>query len=78
MLYFAGVRDLVGHPEEQLELPRDVGTVGELREHLQRLHPTLQGQLDGVRFALNESFVDLAAALGNEDVVAVIPPVAGG
>lgn len=79
VLYFAAVRDLVGVAEEALELPDDVRTVADLARHLPSRHPALEGRLGIVRFAQNEEMVDdLATALGDGDVIALIPPVAGG
>jgi molybdopterin converting factor small subunit len=42
------------------------------------LHPPLAGRLGPVRFARNEEFVEADALLAAGDVVAVLPPVAGG
>lgn len=78
LLYFAAVRDLLGSSEEAVELPDAVANVGELSRHLERRHPELSGRLRGVRFAVNEVFADAATPLAQGDVVAVIPPVAGG
>lgn len=78
MLYFAGVRDLVGVGEETLALPAEVRTVAELASHLEKTHPELSGRLGGVRFAIDEEFASPGDALCNDCVVAVIPPVAGG
>lgn len=78
VLYFAGVRDAVGQSAERLELPEAIRTVGALAEHLAVVHPVLQGRLGSVRLAVNEVFADADAALGDGDVIALIPPVAGG
>ena len=78
LLYFAGVRDAVGKAEERLELPADVRTIGELAAHLEGARPALAGRLASVRFAVNEVFADDADELSAGDVVALIPPVAGG
>lgn len=78
VLYFAAVRDLVGVPEETRELPPNVLTIGALAAHLAAVHPTLAGRLDAVRFARNEEFARNDDALADGDVVALIPPVAGG
>ena len=78
ILYFAAVRDLVGISEETIELPSSVRTVSDLGAHLAKLHPTLDGRLAPVRFARNEEFVERSAALEDGDVIALIPPVAGG
>lgn len=78
VLYFAGVRDLVGLPEEALSLPAEVRTVGDLARHLEARRPVLRERLASVRFAVNEEFASDDLALSEGDVIAVIPPVAGG
>jgi molybdopterin converting factor small subunit len=59
-------------------VPERVRTVGELALHLEATVAGLAGRLGAVRWAKNEEFVDLGAGLEDGDVVAVIPPVAGG
>ena len=78
VLYFAAVRDLAGTAREQLTLPGAVRSVAELQAHLERVRPELAGRLGQVRFARNEAFADASEALEPGDVVALIPPVAGG
>ncbi len=78
VLYFAGVRDLVGRPQETLSPPSEVNSLERFVPWLQGIHPELEGRLVGVRFAINEEFADPADAIGEGDVIAVIPPVAGG
>ena len=53
-------------------------TLSDLVAHIQSVHPELLGRLTGVRFAIDEEFANLDAALHPDAVVAVIPPVAGG
>lgn len=78
MLYFAAVRDLVRASDEQLELPAGVVTIASLAEHLTARHPDLAGRLGHVRFARNEQFCGPSERLADGDVIALIPPVAGG
>ena len=78
MLYFAAVRELAGVDEEAVELPPEVVTVADLPAWLERRYPSLRGRLGSVRFARNEQFALATEALDAGDVVAVIPPVAGG
>ena len=78
VLYFAALRDLLALGEEQVELPVANARVQELAQYLSQRHPALAPHLSSVRFAVNETFVDLAAPLASGDVVAVIPPVTGG
>jgi molybdopterin synthase sulfur carrier subunit len=76
VLYFAAVRELVGKDEETLAF--DGRTVGDFATFLAQHHPRLAGRLASVRFARNEEFANTSDALEDGDVVAVIPPVAGG
>jgi len=78
VLYFAGLRDLVRKSQEQLELSPDVSTVGQLLSYLENERPELGGRFASVRVALNEAFVGREHTLRSGDVVALIPPVAGG
>jgi len=78
VLYFAAVRDLVGCVEEAVDLPESVRRVDDFVRYLQELHPALAGRLGGVRFAVNESFAEGFDEIRDNDVIAVIPPVAGG
>lgn len=78
LLYFAALRDLVGVDEERVELPPDVTTIGGLARFLVEHQPSLEGRLATVRFARNETFATNDEILADGDVVALIPPVAGG
>jgi sulfur-carrier protein len=78
VLFFAAVREIVGKSEVALELPPGVTTVRALGAHLERTVAGLSGRLEVLRWAKNEEFVDLDATLEDGDVVALIPPVAGG
>jgi len=77
VLYFAAVRELAGTSEMSLDLPAGV-TVRELAAYLEKTVAGLGGKLGAVRWAKNEVFVALDARLDEGDVVAAIPPVAGG
>jgi molybdopterin converting factor subunit 1 len=78
LLYFAAVRELVGRSEDRMGLPASVATIGELRAHIETYVPELAGRLGSVRFARNEEMADASTPLADGDVVALIPPVAGG
>ena len=78
LLFFAAVRELVGHSQQRLQLPEHVKTVAHLAVHLEQVIPSLQGRLKAVRFARNEELVQQDQVLGEGDVIALIPPVAGG
>ncbi|MDP9148866.1 MAG: molybdopterin converting factor subunit 1 [Myxococcota bacterium] len=78
ILYFAALRDAVGLAEEWLELPVGVLTVGQLATHLAVRHRAFGDRRDHVRIARNEAFAPDDERLGDGDVIALIPPVAGG
>jgi molybdopterin converting factor subunit 1 len=78
ILYFAATRDLLGRAEEELDLPPEIGTLRAFLAHLEILHPALAGRLETVRVAQNETFASLDQRLSEGDVLALIPPVAGG
>jgi molybdopterin converting factor subunit 1 len=77
VLYFAAVREIVGVSEMTIDVPAGT-TVGKLGTILEATVAALRGRLGVVRWAKNEEFVDLDAPLADGDVVALIPPVAGG
>lgn len=78
ILYFAGLRDALGLADETLALPPDVLTVGALAGHLAARHPAYAARRGHVRIARNEAFATDDDALADGDVIALIPPVAGG
>ena len=78
LLYFAALRDLLGRSEETLTLPASVTTVRALAEHLSARAPALGERMGHVRIARNEAFASPDEALAEGDVIALIPPVAGG
>ena len=78
VLYFAGLRDAVGLAEETVELPEGVCTIGALADHLARRHPAYALRRGHVRIARNEAFAHDDDPVASGDVVALIPPVAGG
>jgi sulfur-carrier protein len=82
VLYFAGLRDVTGRAEEILDLgARGAGvpcTVADLAGLLSERYPALVPHQSSVRYAVNEQFAELGAAVQAGDVVALIPPVSGG
>jgi sulfur-carrier protein len=78
VLYFAGLRDAVGTAEESLVLPAGVRTVAELADHLAARHVAFAARRAHVRIARNEAFAPDDDPLADGDVIALIPPVAGG
>ncbi|MEZ4335424.1 MAG: molybdopterin converting factor subunit 1 [Sandaracinaceae bacterium] len=76
ILYFAAVAELADTRDETFAT--EAATVGDLARALEARHPALRGRLRQVRFAINETFAGPEDPITEGDVVAVIPPVAGG
>ena len=75
ILYFAGLKDLLGVSQEALTVPVS-STVADVVRVLTERHPRLR--LDGVRIAVNLEFAGNDLVLKANDEVALIPPVCGG
>lgn len=80
ILYFASLREAVGRAAEEVELPAEVRTLGQLRAHLAGRGDGWQALGPGrnVRAALNQRMEGVDAALAAGDEVAFFPPVTGG
>ena len=81
VLFFAALREQLGHPREELELPAGVATVGALRDHLRtRGEPwaNVFAPNRPVRAAVNQDMVQPAASIKAGDEIAFFPPVTGG
>ncbi|MFZ5892242.1 MAG: molybdopterin converting factor subunit 1 [Myxococcota bacterium] len=78
VLYFAKARDLAGTGEERVQFSAEPPTLRALMQHLTALHPQLSGALERMRVARNEAFAELDELTAENDVIALIPPVAGG
>jgi MoaE-MoaD fusion protein len=77
VLFFAVVRERLGRDSD--ELPFSAGmTAGSLMDELERRHPSIGGLRSAIKVAVNEEFASLERPLADGDVVALIPPVAGG
>jgi molybdopterin synthase sulfur carrier subunit len=81
LLFFAALREQLGTPGEEIELPADVTSVAGLRAHLMRRGESWQAVLGDrklVRIAVNQEMVSSASAIRPGDEVAFFPPVTGG
>jgi molybdopterin synthase sulfur carrier subunit len=81
VLYFASLREQLGTPGEEIELPAGIGTVAALRSHLRGRGGAWElalAETKLVRTAVNQDMVPPAAALKPGDEVAFFPPVTGG
>ena len=81
VLFFAALREQLGTPGEELELPAEVTSVAGLRTYLMRRGESWQAVLGDkklVRIAVNQEMVSPASAIRPGDEVAFFPPVTGG
>jgi molybdopterin converting factor subunit 1 len=78
VLYFAVLRELTGRDEEWVEPPVSVATVADFGRWLEGQRAELGGRLGSVRLARNERFAAPGDSIAEGDVLALIPPVAGG
>lgn len=81
VLFFAALREQLGSPGEELELPDGVATVAGLRAHLIARGGAWDSALaDGrrLRAAVNQDMAAPEAKLRAGDEVAFFPPVTGG
>lgn len=81
LLYFAWLRERIGHAEEEVSPPPSVRTVGELMRWLAARdagHEAAFARPDLIRAAVNQEFTGPEAALAEGDEVAFFPPVTGG
>lgn len=81
LLFFAALREQLGRPTEELELPASVDTVAALRDHL-RARGGEWGRVfapnRAVRAAINQDMVQAESRIKAGDEVAFFPPVTGG
>jgi molybdopterin synthase sulfur carrier subunit len=81
LLYFAWVRERVGKPEEEVELPAGVKTVGDLMAWLARRGEEYAYAFENprvIRAALDRTHVRPEAQLAGAKEIAFFPPMTGG
>jgi molybdopterin synthase sulfur carrier subunit len=81
ILFFASLREQLGRPAEELELPAGIATVGALREHLRARGAewaSVFAPNRAVRAAVNQDMAQSDARIKAGDEVAFFPPVTGG
>ena len=77
VLYFAQAREESGTTEERFSMPAD-SSVGALVDRAVERHPALRRMKRTIQVALNEELARGDESLREGDVIALIPPVAGG
>src|SRR5688572_27309021 len=77
VLFFGMLRDIVGRPEDQLEL-QEGSNLSSVFEHYARQFPRIREMAGSIVLARNREFSDSQAAVREGDEVALMPPVSGG
>ena len=77
VLFFGLLKDLVGRPQEQLELPAGA-SLETVFQHYASQYPRLREMAASVALARNHEFATPDALLQDGDEVALMPPVSGG
>jgi molybdopterin synthase sulfur carrier subunit len=81
VLYFASLRERLGTPLEEVEIPDAASTVAGLRMHLMKrggAWTEVLADMKVVRVAVNHDMAAANAPLNPGDEVAFFPPVTGG
>lgn len=81
LIYFAWVRERIGMPEEEVELPGEIGTVAELLAWLRARGDGYAEALrhpEVIRVAINQEHVGHRESLAGAREVALFPPMTGG
>lgn len=81
IVYFAWVRERLGKGSEELDLPENVKTVGDLIAHLATLGEEYEAVFavpQVIRAAIDEEHADHDEAIGAAREIALFPPMTGG
>jgi molybdopterin synthase sulfur carrier subunit len=79
--YFAWVRERIGKPEEEVELPTGIATVAELVAWLSRRGEEYAHAFENptvVRAAIDQAHVKADAPIAGAREIAFFPPMTGG
>ena len=81
VMYFAWIRERIGKPEEEIELPASIATVGDLMNWLKKRGEEYAYAFDNpkvVRAAIDKVHVEPAAKIASAREIAFFPPMTGG
>jgi sulfur-carrier protein len=79
--YFAWVRERIGKPEEDIDLPAGIATVADLMDWLRHRSEEYAHAFDNprvIRAALDRAHVKSDAAIAGAQEIAFFPPMTGG
>ena len=81
LVYFAWVRERIGRPEEEIELPASVRTVGDLMTYLTGRGEEYAYAFENarvIRAAIDRTHVKPETAIAGAREIAFFPPMTGG
>ncbi len=81
VVYFAWVRERIGKGEEELEIPAEVKTAGELVSWLGTLGEGYEEALrvpQAIRVAVNQEHVEHNELIAGAREIGIFPPMTGG
>lgn len=81
LIYFAWVRERIGVSEEEVDLPTDVKTAGDLLNWLRARGDGYAEALQDpkiIRVAINQEHVEHREAISGAREIALFPPMTGG
>ena len=81
LVYFAWVRERIGLKEEEIALPSEVVTAGDLLDWLKRRGPEYEHALSeprAIRVAIDRVHANRETPIGAAGEVALFPPMTGG
>jgi molybdopterin synthase sulfur carrier subunit len=81
LVYFAWVRERIGKPEEEVDLPQSVATVSDLLRWLKTRGEEYENALqypDVIRVAVDREHVDHREKIAGAREIALFPPMTGG
>lgn len=81
LVYFAWVRERIGKPQEEIELPETVVTVRDLLSYLSGLGEEYENALqypDVIRVAINQEHVEHDEKIAGAREIGIFPPMTGG
>jgi len=81
LVYFAWVRERIGRPEEEVDLPASVRTIGDLMTYLTGRGEEYAYAFENakvIRAAIDHTHVKPDAAIAGAREIAFFPPMTGG
>ncbi|TPN14639.1 molybdopterin converting factor subunit 1 [Mesorhizobium sp. B2-1-3] len=81
LIYFAWVRERIGKPDEDVDLPHGVDTVADLLRWLKSRGEEYDHALqhpDVIRVAINQEHVEHGEKISGAREIALFPPMTGG